>query len=86
MHVEHSLTMIAKCPVNGATDFYDVTFILDKFINVEALMVEMLQYHKQPIYQEDLTQKLADFAKCEVITHGIHSGIRTMVRCAPAPE
>lgn len=85
MKVEHTLTMQAKCPANEATDVYDVTFRMDKILQVEILIGHVGQMRGVKLFQEEITQSLADRFECEVESVGMHSGVKTRVVCQPQP-
>jgi GTP cyclohydrolase I len=80
MLVEHTLTMSAQCP-NGCRDLYEVTFRVGKLVMVEELLEVVAQYEEREIFQEELTQQLADLLQCEVESQGTHSDVRTRVVC-----
>lgn len=81
MRVEHTLTVIARCPVNDAVDVYEVVFRLARMVKVEHLLEAVDKYRDTKAYQEHITQQLADEFQCEVETRGWHSSVRTMVVC-----
>lgn len=81
MLVEHTLTVTAKCPINGSHDVYNVTFRLNRLVNVEELLKVAEGYTRQSVYQEDLTQQLSNLFQCEVESHGSHSNVMTRVVC-----
>ena len=76
MIVTHEIRVCGLCPVNGERDFYDVTITTTKVIKVEAI-IELVGAIVWPIFQEDMTQMLADVLKCRVRSVGYHSGVKT---------
>lgn len=76
MKVKHKLQIYGKCPVDGANDSYNLTVTTTKIIKVEDIIaaVRRLQW---PLFQEEVTQILADELGCNVRTVGHHSGIKT---------
>lgn len=85
MKIEHTLTMQAKCPINNLPDFYEVTFRMEKFVQVEMLLGHVGALNGVKLFQEEITQSLADSFQCEVESLGIHSGVKTRVVCTPQP-
>lgn len=84
MRVEHSLTVIARCPVNNARDVYEATFRVSCLVPVENIVKHCLEYQDRKLFQEELTQLLAETFHCEVETHGQHGEVRTKVVCGDA--
>jgi hypothetical protein len=80
MKVEHRFLIKAKCPLGG-TDEYATTMTLDAtaehFPLVEAIEEVIEQLTAEPIYQERLTQELADHFDATVETRGQHKGFTT---------
>lgn len=80
--VEHRLTLRAECPVDGSEDVYNCIVSADRTIAVELILTTAKAIaQRAPIFQEDLTRELAESLACEVVTHGIHSGVYTTCRC-----
>lgn len=86
MLVEHTLTVCARCPVNELRDVYEVTFRLNRLIKVEELLTITGEYSGKKIFQEELTQAMADRLQCIVESRGTHSGVKTKVICEPKDE
>lgn len=63
--------------MNGEQDRYKVTIETVRQINCEDLVATLAGYAERAIYQEVLTQELADQFKAQVTTRGIHSGVLT---------
>lgn len=89
MKVQHSFELIATCPVDGGKDFYRCTVTLDRLLVCEE-MLDLVEQAKEGghVYQEDLTQKLADALGAEVRTEGTHVGgkVSTVVVCVPGGD
>lgn len=83
MIAEHTLTIVAACPVNDGRDVYEATFRLNRLVKVEDLQVLVEDYNGTRIFQEELTQELADHMRCEVETRGMHGNVRSRVVCKP---
>lgn len=85
MKVEHAFTMIARCPMNNLQDVYEVTFRMDKVLPVERILGHIGGLVGVKLFQEEITQSLADTFECEVETTGVHSNVKTRVVCEPQP-
>lgn len=85
MKVEHTFTMIAKCPVNNLQDVYEVTLRMDKVMPVERILGHIGGFVGVKLFQEEITQSLADTFECEVESVGVHSNVKTRVVCTPQP-
>ncbi len=84
MKTIHRTTIIAKCP-HGGPDVYEAEFIIiDKMITVEFIQGKIDMLTDSGIYQEKLTQKLADLVGCDVVTKGTHKRFST--ECSASPE
>ncbi len=80
MLTEHRFTIEAKCPKDVTTDTYNTYVRSDAVIPVEDIIAAVKVITKEPIFQEDITSRLARHLGCEVETHGIHSGVYTTCR------
>lgn len=79
MNVTHTLTIVGKCPVDGATDIYEMTVAASVVIPVETILDVVAAATTEPRYQEDLTQTIADALPATTITtKGTHSGVSTV--------
>ena len=78
IRVEHTLSVLARCPVNESRDVYETTFRLDKLVKVETLIEQCRGFQDKKLFQEELTELLAQAFGCEVETRGIHSGVKTV--------
>jgi hypothetical protein len=85
VRVEHTLSVVARCPVNASTDVYECVVRTDHVVFVEDILKAVAELTTEPITQEDLTRHMADRLGVEVETVGIHSNVRTRVTCDP-PE
>ncbi len=85
MICEHELPVKSKCPINGVNDFYECRVIVDRFVTCEEIVKACEQFQNKKIYQETLTQKLADDLKATVVTTGHHAaGVLLTVTCEAA--
>jgi len=85
MKVEHTLKMKSLCPADGSVDHYEVTFFMKRFCSVENIQIQCERMASVRMYQEDLTQQLANVFGCPVKTHGHHAGgaVVSTVYCCP---
>jgi hypothetical protein len=76
MMVTHEVQVYGRCPVDDKSDSYDVTVTTMKIIKVEDIIaaIDAIQW---PVFQEEMTQQLADNLGCRVRSVGYHSGIKT---------
>lgn len=88
MRAVHSLTITAKCPMNGQRDFYELTVEVPAHVTlpVEELLKEAERFVNTAIFQENLTKCIASAARetaksesIKVRTVGYHTGVRTEV-------
>ncbi len=79
MKVTHKFIIKSKCPVDGTEDSYRATVTPKKFVMVEEILDVVAEITGTPIYQEDMTQQLAEMIEGEVTTVGRHSGVVTTV-------
>lgn len=83
MITRHRTTVVGKCP-HGCADVYEAEFeIADRVITVESIQSEIDAATAEPIYQESLTQRLADRVGCVVTTTGTHGRFLTTCRAEP---
>ena len=76
MLVTHEVQVYGRCPVDGKSDSYDVTVTTRKLIRVEDI-ISAIDAIEWPVFQEEMTQQLADKLGCHVRSIGYHSGIKT---------
>ena len=69
----HATTITGKCP-HGCPDVYEATFEVERLIPVEVIKAAIDCYTLAPVYQEDLTRKLAECLQCRVTLKGDHGG------------
>ena len=79
MIARHSLQVVARCPVDGAVDIYQVTVETDRTIFVETILAEVARVTAEPMTQEILTDTLSAALRAKVTSVGFHSGVRTEV-------
>jgi NADPH-dependent 7-cyano-7-deazaguanine reductase QueF len=79
--VEHTLEIVAACPVDGRPDVYRCVVRATKTVRVEDILAATKAFHRKKVFQEDLTQELHRNLGCEVETVGWHSGVETRVVC-----
>lgn len=72
----HTTTITGKCP-HGCPDVYEAVFEVERLIPVEVIQAAIACYTLSPVYQEDLTRKLADCLRCRVTLKGSHGGFIT---------
>lgn len=80
---EHRLTITAICPVDGTIDVYKMIVETHDMIAVERIQDVVASATRDPLYQEALTQSLADELGATVTTEGVHSGVDTRCRAEP---
>lgn len=76
MMITHEIKVYGYCPVDGKNDSYDVTISTMRLIKVEDILIAINGLN-WPIFQETMTQQLADVLGCRVKSIGYHSGIKT---------
>jgi NADPH-dependent 7-cyano-7-deazaguanine reductase QueF len=81
MKVEHTLEVVALCPVDGKPDVYTLTVRASRVVKVEEILSAAAKCSAERMFQEDLTQRVHRELACEVETVGYHSGVRTRVVC-----
>lgn len=77
MPTTHTTTITGKCP-HGCPDVYEATFETGRLIPVEVIQAAIACYTHGPVYQEDLTRKLADCLRCRVTLVGSHQAFKTV--------
>ena len=76
MKVTHEVKVYGHCPVDGKNDSYDVTISTMKLLKVEDIL-SAINGLNWPLFQETMTQQLADALGCHVRSVGYPSGIKT---------
>ena len=74
MKVTHEVKVYGHCPVDGRNDSYDVTISTMKLLKVEDIL-SAINGLNWPLFQETMTQQLADALGCHVKSVGYHSAI-----------
>lgn len=72
----HTTTITGKCP-HGCPDVYEATFQTRRLIPVEVIQAAITCYTMGPVYQEDLTRKLAECLLVKVTLKGSHGAFTT---------
>lgn len=67
----HTTTITGKCPF-GCVDVYEATFTADRLIPVEVIQAAIGAFTHGPVYQEELTRRLAECLRCKVTLRGPH--------------
>ena len=86
MKTRHHVLIRSTCPVNGDTDFYDCfVYTTTRVLPCEEVADAVERLTQGPVFQEVLTQQLADQLRCKVMTIGRHTAgkIETTVVCRP---
>lgn len=78
MLATHEVPIVARCPVNQGIDTYVCTIAANRIVKVEDIW-QAITSITTPMFQEDLTVRLAFLLNCKVTTVGWHSGIKTTV-------
>lgn len=87
MRVTHELQITGVCPVDGTTDVYELTVVcVDRVLPVEWILKAVTHVTQGPVFQEDITQQLADELHADVTTSGCHSSVRTQCEASPKKE
>lgn len=84
MKVEHTLTVVARCPVDDSVDVYQCTIRTNRLVMVEKITEAVSKLTTAPITQEELTDELCTALGCEVETTGTHGRTESKVTCYPA--
>ena len=86
MMARHRLWIDSSCPVDGAADRYEcVVDVSGRVVKCEEIVEAVEVLTKKPIFQEGLTQALADRLNATVVTKGTHvkGRVETLVICHP---
>lgn len=89
MICRHVLTIKSRCPVDNAEDTYEaVVTVKNRLLDCEYICRVVDELTQKPIFQERLTQEMADRLMTTVVTAGTHCGgrVRTTCRCKPRGE
>ena len=86
MKTRHHILIRSTCPVNGDADFYDCfVYTANRVLKCEEVAEVVEDLTRAPVYQEVLTQQLAERLQTKVKTVGRHAAgnIETTVVCRP---
>lgn len=86
MKVRHHIEIRSVCPVNGDADRYDCwVYVVNRVLTCEAVAEAVEDLTCKPVFQESLTQALANRLKAKVKTAGRHTAgnVLTTVVCEP---
>lgn len=77
----HKTAIVGRCP-HGCADVYDAEFRVtgDAVLQVERIAETIADLTREPVYQEDLTRRLARLLGCVVVTRGRHGVFDTECR------
>jgi heterodisulfide reductase subunit C len=81
---EHYFEVVAVCPVDDRTDWYECIVRTRRVIPVEDILAAAESMRGRKVYQEELTADLCRKLSAEVETVGHHSGVKTRVVCGMA--
>ena len=76
MIVTHEPAMQARCPRDNAIDRYTVTVEATRIVPVEDILAAIAAL-PEPLFQEEITVRIAIAIGCKVTPVGYHSGVRT---------
>lgn len=83
MKTIHRTTIVGSCPL-GCVDVYTAEFhVTGGVLPVEQIQEAINAETKEPVYQENLTKRLADRLGVTVVTFGTHSRFQTECRVEP---
>lgn len=78
MTAEHRLYIAATCPVDeDVLDIYELVVTTGALIEVEEIHATVRRLTAEPVFQEDLTDRLAEALGAHVLLRGRHSGVET---------
>jgi GTP cyclohydrolase I len=86
MKTRHHIVIRATCPVDNTPDKYDgYVYVNNRVLTFEEVAAAVEALTQEPVFQERLTQALADRLQCRVKTRGRHvaGGIVTTCVCEP---
>ena len=76
MKVTHEIEVRGICPVDLSFDVYQVKISSMRIVQVEDI-ISVVNALKWPLYQEEMTQQLAEKLKCSICSVGYHSSVKT---------
>jgi hypothetical protein len=75
---KHTFKMTALCP-HGGRDFYTAEVEVGRLVEVEKIVRIAAGYSDVPLYQEQLTERLAsEIGGCKVTLTGLHGAVHTV--------
>jgi NADPH-dependent 7-cyano-7-deazaguanine reductase QueF len=86
MIVIHSFRLVCRCPVNDTVDAYECVVSFDRFVRCEDLLLIAEKYNGKIVFQEHLTQSLANDLLGTVGTKGMHVNGKVTTSCICSPE
>ncbi len=86
MRVTHKFSLVCRCPVNNDVDYYECEVTVTRLVKCEDVLTAVNNYTGDTVFQEQLTQALADDLGADVVTRGMHVGgkVETTCRCEPS--
>jgi hypothetical protein len=86
MKTRHHIVIRASCPVDNTEDRYDTfVYVNGRVLKCEEIAAAAEELTREPVFQEQLTQLLANKFCCKVKTRDRHraGGIETVCVCEP---
>jgi GTP cyclohydrolase I len=86
VRTRHHIVIRSTCPVDHTSDQYDAyVYVNSQVLACEEVAAAVEALTQEPVFQERLTQDLADRLGCRVKTKGRHvaGGIETTCVCEP---
>lgn len=74
---QYEFSLKAWCPVDSGSDHYAVIVRSRSTVSVETMVATAKRFATEPLFQEELTEKIARQLCAEVTTIGYHSGVKT---------
>lgn len=86
MKTVHRTSIASRCP-HGGGDAYQAEFHVEgRLLAVEIIQAAIEEATREPVYQEVLTQMLANRLHCIVVTLGVHGRFQTECTAEPTEE
>jgi hypothetical protein len=85
MKVRHHIRIESKCPVNGDADSYDCYVYANRVVLCEDVAMAVEAATTGAVFQEMLTQEMADalFATVKTVKTHMQGRVTTAVVCRP---
>jgi hypothetical protein len=81
MNIEYRLGITARCPLDeNLTDIYHLTVRSNETILVESILGAVEHFTRKPVYQEELTELLAQALGADVEIIGTHKTVEVTSR------